>query len=68
MQIMPVSPVVRAGNDTRPARDHAMPYTCKARTEPATPAQSRASVVLELYGAPATFGTFERYGNFSAKV
>jgi hypothetical protein len=68
MQIMPVSPVARTGNDTRPLREYAAPYTGKVRTEPATPAQSRASVVLELYGAPATFGTFERYGNFSAKV
>jgi hypothetical protein len=68
MRVTPVSPVARTGNDTRPAREYAAPYPCNPRTEPATPAQSRASVVLELYGAPLTFGAFERYGNFSAKV
>jgi hypothetical protein len=68
MRVTPVSPVAHTGNDTSRARDDAAPYPCNERTEPATPTQSRASVILELYGEPLTFGAFERYGNFSAKV
>jgi hypothetical protein len=68
MRVTPVSPVARTGNDTSAAREYAAPYAYNPRAERATPAQSRASVILELYGEPLTFGAFERYGNFSAKV
>ena len=68
MRVTPVSPVARTGNDTRPAREHIEPFPCDGQAEPAKPLQSRASIILELYGAPLTFGLFPSYGDFSAKV
>lgn len=68
MRVSPVSPASGAYNDTRAACPYDKGQARNGRTEPAKPLQSRASVILELYGAPATFGAFERYGNFSSKV
>jgi hypothetical protein len=68
MRVSPVTPATSANNDLRGACQYAKGQARKEGQEPATRPQSRASIILELYGAPATFGTFERYGNFSAKV
>jgi hypothetical protein len=68
MRVSPVSPATHANDDLRSACQYAKGQARKVCPEPATPPHSRASIILELYGAPLTFGTFERYGNFSAKV
>jgi hypothetical protein len=68
MRVSPVSPATHANNDLRGACQYSKGQARKVRPEPVTPQQARPSIILDIYGAPATFGTFERYGNFSAKV
>jgi hypothetical protein len=68
MRVTPVSPMQRTARDTSAPREHAGATPRAVRQEPATRPYAGASVILELYGNPLTFGLFDRYGSFSAKV
>jgi hypothetical protein len=68
MRVTPVTPVMPLANDTRPARQYGEATPRQKRANPATAPYARASVVIELYGNPAMFGSSARYGTFSEKV